>query len=192
MTLPTNEWVTYGTAAIQTFPALAANEANDTQCIFLNDDRPAVITAPTTITALYQTQYKVTFNQTGIDSDATGTIITISNHPESYSTLPAIMWINNHDTISFTYETTIDTTSANKQYTLTDTNATSPLTITAPTLVQGTYKPQFSTSLFTVLEFALIFFAIILLLLLILAWRRRRKKKQQEENKTKTTPPKPT
>jgi hypothetical protein len=191
VTVPSNEWVNYGTAAKGTFSPTIANQANDTQCIFVKDNRPSTITQPTLITGIYQTQYAVNFSQNGLETDAVGTVLTILGIEKDYSQLANITWVNNGTQVTFSFANTVASTIANKLYTLTGINATSPLTIDAPTLIQANYQPQYSASLFTLAEFALIIFALLLLLLLLLAWRRRRKKKQ-EENKSKKTSPKPT
>ena len=193
VTLPPNEWVNYGSPATATFPPTVANQADDTHCIFINDNRPSSITQPTTITANYQTQFKVTFNQSGIESDVKGTILSIFGSPENYSQLPAAIWVNNGAAVSFTFANNIPSTVSNKVYTLTGTNATSPITIDMPTLIQGEYKPQFSSSLFIVAIFFLVILALIIIMLLLLAYSRRRKKKQGEViAKPSTAPAKPT
>ena len=55
VTVPDNEWVNSGSAATGVFP----DNVTDTgvRCNFTGDNRPATITAPTTITGTYQTQY---------------------------------------------------------------------------------------------------------------------------------------
>jgi hypothetical protein len=180
VTLPSNEWVSYGAPAKSTFPLIVTNQANDTQCLYIQDDRPSTITQPTTVTADYQTQFKVTFDQTGIASDSKGTILSTFSPAENFTQLPATLWINNHSTLDFTFADNIPSTVSNKIYTLTGTNATSPITIDMPTLIQGNYKPQFSSTLVIIAEFFIIILALLLLLLLLLAYRRRRKKKQAE------------
>ncbi len=58
---PSSEWVNSGASATGVFPAVVDNGAG-TRCVFVSDDRPGAITAPTTITATYQTQYLLTVN----------------------------------------------------------------------------------------------------------------------------------
>ncbi|MGD0451654.1 MAG: hypothetical protein ABSA79_11460, partial [Candidatus Bathyarchaeia archaeon] len=189
VTVPADEWTTAGTAAKGTFTQTIANKADDTQCIFVNDNRPSTITAPTTINGNYQTQYKVTFSQKGIASDAKGTIVTVSGNAESYSQLPDAMWVNNLGSVSFKFADNIPTTAANKVYALTGTNATSPVTVEMPTMIQGNYQPQFSSSLSIVAIFFLIILVLMFLLLALVAYRRRRRKKQAETAaKPATTP----
>ena len=61
VTVPADEWVNSGAGATGVFPA----QVTDTgiRCNYVSDDRPSVppgITAPTTVTATYQTQYYLT------------------------------------------------------------------------------------------------------------------------------------
>ena len=173
---PANQWVNSGGQATGAFPSRVVNSAGNTRCNFVTDNR-ATITAPTTITATYQTQYAMTFNQTGIGSDAKGTIVTVAGVPETYSQLPSINWVNNGATVTFSFNSTVESATANKSYALTSVNATSPLTITAPIVVQGTYESRYSTPLYTILGTTIVFLVLLLLVFALLATKRRRKKK---------------
>lgn len=128
-------------------------------------------------TATYQTQYAVNFSQNGVESDAVGTVLTILGIAKDYSQLANLTWVNKGADGTFSFTDTLASTVANKLYALTGVNATSPVTIDMPTLIQGNYEAQYS--LYTIAEAALLIFALLLLLLLLLAWRRRRKKKQK-------------
>ena len=174
--LPATEWVSTGTAATGTFPSEVTTASSDTRSSLVSDNRPTTITQPTTITANYQTQYKVTFSQTGIESDATGTIAKIFGDQKDYSQIANTTWVNSGAVATFSFEANIASTTSDKQYTLSGVNATSPLTIDMPTTIQGAYQPVFSNSLYTVAEAGLILLALIILALLLLAFYRRRKK----------------
>jgi hypothetical protein len=186
ITVPSNEWVNAGSAAQGKFPSTVANSADNTQCVFLSDNRPQSITAPTKITGTYQTKYKVTFSQTGISSDAKGTILTVLSTPENYSQLADTSWYNNGTQLTFSFKAAVSTTNANKQYTLTGVNATSPLVIDVSTAIQGSYKTQLSTSLYLIFIIVLIIFAITTAALLMLRSRGINKKKQQNLNEAAT------
>ena len=180
--LPSNEWVNSGAAAQGKFVPSAVNSGNNTQCLFLNDNRTQSITQPTTVTGKYNTQYKVTFIQNGILSDAKGTILTILGIPEDYSKLANITWVNNGTQLTFAFNSTVESTIANKLYTLTGTNATSPITIHMPTLIEGNYQVENNTPLYTVLEIALIILAIFLAAISAARYRSRRLRKQKNLN----------
>jgi hypothetical protein len=187
ITSPADQWINSGSPATGIFTQQTINSAQTIRCNLISDNRTSII-QPTTVMATYQTQYKVIFNQTGVDSDAKGTIMTIFANTENYSQLPYTIWVNNHTKVDFTFANNIASTIANKQYTLTGTNATSPITIDMPTLIQGNYQARYSSSLFTIGAFAIVLFALILLLVLLLAWRRRKKKTEEEETAKESLP----
>ena len=174
--LPATEWVTTGTAATGIFPSEVTSSSGDTRVSLVSDNRPTTITMPTTITANYQTQYKVTFSQTGIGPDSTGTIATISGDQKDYSQIANTTWINSGAQITFNFEANVASTTTDQQYTLSSVSATSPMTINIPTTIQATYQPILSTSLYTVAEAGLIIFALAIIALLLVAFRRRKKK----------------
>ena len=182
ITLPSNEWVVAGAAAQGKFVPSMLDSSGSTQCLFLNDNRTQVIAQPTTINGNYQTQYKVTFTQTGIESDVKGAIVTIFGNAKSFSQLATTLWVNDLATVNFTFENNIPSTIENKVYTLTGTNATSPITINTPTLINGNYRAEYSTSLYTYLGFALIFLVIFLVVVSLVRYRSRRMKKQRSLN----------
>ena len=94
VTLPADEWVASGNAATGVFPPSVISGGN--QYVYLGDDRPSTITAPTTITATYKTQYLITFSQTGVGSDFTGTILTVDANAYYYGDLagPLNLWLD--------------------------------------------------------------------------------------------------
>ncbi|MGA3192016.1 MAG: hypothetical protein ABSD73_05815 [Candidatus Bathyarchaeia archaeon] len=87
--------------------------------------------------------YSVTFNQSGLGSDASGTVVTINSTTKTYSLLPNITTVTSGDSLTFSYAATVSSTQG-KQYVLTGVNATSPLsTISSSMTVTGTYKTQY-------------------------------------------------
>jgi len=60
VTVPADEWVLSGGSAVGVFPTPVIS--GGTKYVYQSDDRPGTITAPTTITATYQTQYYLTVN----------------------------------------------------------------------------------------------------------------------------------
>jgi hypothetical protein len=58
VTVPADEWVKSGQAATGVFPSPVISDG--TKYVFVSDDRPLTITAPTTITATYDTYYYLT------------------------------------------------------------------------------------------------------------------------------------
>ena len=154
--LPATEWVTAGTAVTGIFPSEVTSSSADTRSSLVSDNRPTKITMPTTITANYQTQYKVTFSQTGIGPDSTGTIATISGDEKDFSQIANTTWINSGAQITFKFEANVASTTTGQQYTLSSVSAPSPQTINMPITIQATYQPILSTSLYTVAEAGLV------------------------------------
>jgi hypothetical protein len=189
ISLPVDEWVDSGESAKGQFAAAVTNSANDTRCLLLSDNRPSSITAPAEITANYQTQYLVQFEQEGINSDAVGVILALAETSFNYLQMPTAIWINKDAAITFDYSLDVASTGFGTQYILTDVNATSPLEISAPTQIKAIYESQ--TTLFTVAVSALLLFLLLLIALLIMAARRRKKKKQEQTSTAVSSPSPP-
>lgn len=96
------------------------------------------VTPATVIAPLYRHQYQVTFTQSGVGSDASGTIVTV-NGATNFESLPINLWVDAGTPLSFSYAPEVPSTISNKKYTLTETNATSPLPISAATAIRGNY-----------------------------------------------------
>jgi hypothetical protein len=156
VTAPSAEWVNSGSTATGEFPALITNSAGDTRVVFVSDDSPSNVSQPLTVTGTFQTQYRVMFNQDGMDSDASGIVITALNGTKTFEQLPDSAWVNAGDSITFSYIATVETRETGKQYILASSNCTSPLVITEPTTIQGIYQLQVSSSGFVLDTFALI------------------------------------
>jgi hypothetical protein len=100
------------------------------------------ITVPnssTAYTANFKTQFQVTFDETGIDTDWTGTVITING--ADYNRGKVSFWVDDGNTITFSYASPL--TLNGKRYVLTSVNATSAITISDTTTVIGNYKTQY-------------------------------------------------
>lgn len=174
---PSPEWLNSGVAPTGTFQTEAYSSTADTRCTLISDNRTANITDPTTITAYYQTQYTVTFNQTGLSMDATGPVLNVADGEREIGALSKAIWVNNGDSITFNYITVVSSNATSKQYVLVSLNATSPLAITSSTMVHANYETQYSSSLHTVAITALALLALLIIALLLIALLRKRKKK---------------
>ena len=119
VTLPADEWVVSGNAATGVFPT--AESSGGTKYVYQSDDRPGTITAPTTITATYQTQYWVQY--------AANVSVT----------LPADEWVASGDAATGVFPTAESTGSTKYIYQSDD----RPGTITAPTTITGTYDTYY-------------------------------------------------
>jgi uncharacterized repeat protein (TIGR02543 family) len=98
------------------------------------------VLASTNINPTYYHQYQVTFQQSGLSSDASGTVLTVGSNTYTYSTFPSsAIWVNNGTT--YTYSSTVSASSG-KNYVLTGvTGVSSPVHISGT--VTGTYKTQY-------------------------------------------------
>jgi hypothetical protein len=85
--------------------------------------------------------YLVTFDQTGLSSDTTGTVLTIGGEPKSYEQLPFSIWVESDSTVVYSYEVTVSSTTAGRRYSLVDISGpSSPITVvTSETSVVGNY-----------------------------------------------------
>jgi hypothetical protein len=98
---------------------------------------------PSSITWNWETQYLVTFSQTGLDNTATGTVVTINGVNESFEDLPLSMWIYTGTVIRYSYGNVSSVTSG-KRFVLTGvTGPSSPITVTSSVTVTGNYTTQY-------------------------------------------------
>jgi len=100
-----------------------------------------------TATAHYIKQYLVTFNQTGLLSDATGTVVTVDGAPKTLGDFPFTKWIDNGGSVTYSYTSTVPSSISGKQYVLSSvSDPSSPITVTSPVTVTGNYVAQYSVS----------------------------------------------
>ena len=96
--------------------------------------------SPETVTANYKTQYSVTFDQTGLDVTATGTVVTIGDITKTKNDLPLTDWFDNGTTYS--YANVVSSTDAGKSFKLVSvTGLGSPIISTGT--VMGNYEAQY-------------------------------------------------
>jgi hypothetical protein len=106
------------------------------------------IDKPKTVTANYVVQYYVTFAQTGVSSDFTGTIVTIDGHDYAGTDLPISFWWDTSSMHSFAFQSPLVVTDNVKQYVWTSTTGLSTLQsdsieITSSGTVTGNYGTQY-------------------------------------------------
>ncbi|NWG10790.1 PKD domain-containing protein [Candidatus Bathyarchaeota archaeon] len=108
--------------------------------------RPVSVTlnAPKDITANYKTQYGVSFTHTGLDSSASGTVVTVNGDPKTYDDLPFIdLFVDLGTVVTYSYSN-VSSTTAGKRFILTGvTGPTSPITVTSSVHIVGNYKTQY-------------------------------------------------
>jgi hypothetical protein len=96
------------------------------------------------IIANYNTQWQVTFTQTGLDSSATGTIVTVDGVNKVYSDLPFSKWVNEGATVTYSYSSPVSSSTDGKRFSLSSVSgSTSPITVTSAVTVTGNYVVQY-------------------------------------------------
>ena len=147
VTVPDDEWVKSGQPATGTFPSQVVSDG--TKYVYVSDDRPPTITAPTTITATYDTYYRVKIDWSGLDADASGKVATITvggapivkNAGDGYYD----EWLEAGTTLSYSFETTVSSSLPYKAYKLDSVTGTSTAAshnfgaITGPISETGNY-----------------------------------------------------
>src|SRR5271157_4482393 len=106
------------------------------------------VTAPGTVTGTYVTQYLVTFDESGLGSDASGTVITVFGDAKTFSELPNNTWVDSGTDVSFSYSSIVGV-DAGKQYVLTGVSGNttaSSVTVSNAVTVTGAYKTQYLVS----------------------------------------------
>jgi poly(3-hydroxybutyrate) depolymerase len=99
----------------------------------------------TTLTASYRTQWQVSFAQSGLGSDATGTILTVGSSTYTSSQLPQTnIWVD--DGTVYSYIPTVTSSVAGKHYVSTGVAGGLATPIKAPGTATGTYKTQYQLS----------------------------------------------
>jgi hypothetical protein len=100
-----------------------------------------------TVVANYIHQYYVTFMQSGLTSDASGTVATVNGTALAYSDLPYSTWVDTGSIVNYAYATTVSSTTSGVQFSLTTvTGPSSPITVSADMNITGSYKTQYCLS----------------------------------------------
>jgi hypothetical protein len=107
---------------------------------------PLAVTGAGSVTGNYKTQYYVAFDQTGVGSDFTGSVVTIDGSDYSATSLPASFWWDESSSHSFSFASPLRVDEI-KQYVWNFTSGLSalqndPLTVTASGSVIGNYIQQ--------------------------------------------------
>jgi hypothetical protein len=95
---------------------------------------------PITETASWITQYQVTFSQSGLDSSASSTVVTVNSNAKAYGALPYTLWVNSGASVTFTFSSSVSSSVTGESFTLQSTSANSPLTVNAAETVTGSYS----------------------------------------------------
>jgi hypothetical protein len=149
-------WYNAGTTATATLGAATYPGASGVQYAFTNwatdasgvalTSNAITMSGPKTASTVWQTQYNLTFTQSGVGSDYTGNLIIVNGNAygeSGYST-----WANANAAYTFSYSPQAVVSNTTTQYLLTsggvngNTTATS-VTVAAPTTLTATYSAQY-------------------------------------------------
>jgi flagellin-like protein len=105
---------------------------------------PFTVSAPSTITWNWVTQYRVTFGQTGLDGTATGTVVTVDGSPKSYVDLSFEEWVDSGTPVTYSYASPVSSSVSGKQFRLNSiTGPSSTIIVLGATTVTGNYVTQY-------------------------------------------------
>jgi hypothetical protein len=109
---------------------------------------PVTVTSPLTITGTYKIQYLLTFAQAGIGGDSTGTVVTVAGSPKTAAQLPFSNWFDASSSATYSFNDPVASTGTGKRYMLASPapSPASPVTVSGPATITGTYKIQYLIS----------------------------------------------
>ncbi|MBX5321711.1 MAG: CARDB domain-containing protein, partial [Candidatus Bathyarchaeia archaeon] len=89
-------------------------------------------------------QFLVTFEKTGLPTDAHGIVLTVNGLIKTIYDLPYSFWVEEGSTVTYTYEETVSSTVSGKRFKLDSiTGPSSPMIVTDNVTVVGNYKTQY-------------------------------------------------
>jgi hypothetical protein len=110
---------------------------------------PVTVSAPATITGTYKVQFQLTFAQSGIGVDSTGTVVTINGSvAKSAAQLAFSDWFDAGSSVTYLFSDPVASTVSGKRYALAPPAPlpASPVTVSGPATITGTYKTQFQVT----------------------------------------------
>jgi len=144
--LPYILWVNYGDTITYSYtdPVSSSTDGKRFDLTSISGSAsPINVTASETITGNYQVQWQVTFSHTGLDSSANSTVVTVNGTAKNYGDLPYSFWVNNGDTVTYSYTDPVSSSTTGKRFDWTsNTGPASPITVNAKTTVTGNYVVQ--------------------------------------------------
>lgn len=146
--LPYTIWVDSGSSVTYSFNSPVSSTVSGKRFRLNSVSGPAspiTVSGPTTVTGNYVIQYLFTFAQSGLDSSATGTVVTVNGSPKVYSNLPYTNWFDSGSSVTYSYSSTVAGNTSGKQFRLSGVSGpASPITVAGVTTVTGNYVAQCS------------------------------------------------
>lgn len=145
--LPYTLWVDSGGTVTYSYTSPASSSISGKQFRLNNVTgpiSPITVSGPTMLTGNYVAQYSTTFAQSGLDSTATGTILTVNGNTKAYSNLPFSLWVDSGSSVTYLYTSTVSSSVSGKQFRLNSiSGSTSPITVLAPMTITGNFVIQY-------------------------------------------------
>jgi flagellin-like protein len=146
--LPFTDWFDDGT--VYSYNAIVSSSDPDREFRLTGVTPASPITSSGTITGSYKVRFYVTFDESGIGSDFTGTIVTIDGNDYTNSGLPTHFWWDDQSVHTFTFQSAL-IVGTSEQYVWTSTIGLSALqsgslTVSASGTVTGNYQLQYQVT----------------------------------------------
>jgi hypothetical protein len=147
-------WYDSGSTAYAALNTGAIDQGNGTKRVFTDwtvdasgtnyvQSNPIVMNGQRTAAANWKTQYCVTFAQTGLDSSASGTVLTVNGNPVTFGALPYSLWVDSGGTVTSSFNNVSSSTSGKQFILIGVTGQPSPITVTSPASATGNYVTQY-------------------------------------------------
>jgi hypothetical protein len=141
-----SDWFDSGRSVAFSFYSPLVVTPNGEQYVLVspNVNSPLTVSAATTVTGTYKTQYGITFDQSSVGPDCIDTVVVIDGSNYNFGALPASFWWDEGSTHTFAFQSPLIGTSGTKQYNWTSTTGLSSLrsgsiTVTGLGTVVGNY-----------------------------------------------------
>jgi hypothetical protein len=149
--LPFSKWVDSGSTINYTYTSPVSSSVPNKR-YRLNSvtgpSSPITVTGPVTVTGNYVTQYLITFVQTGLNSNAIGTVLTVNGNPKTYGNLPYSFWADSGSSVTYSFSSTVSSSIPGQRYRLIAIHSpTSPFTATGPESISGEYCQQWQVTI---------------------------------------------
>jgi hypothetical protein len=147
-------WYDGGSIAYSTLNTAAVDHGNGTRRVFTGwsgdasgtdyaKSNPIAMNGPKTAVANWKTQYTVTFDHSGLDPSASGTIATVNSSPIAFGQLPYSIWVDSGGSATYAYGNASSAIAGKRFILIGTTGILSPITVTSPVMVTGNYKTQY-------------------------------------------------
>jgi hypothetical protein len=145
--LPFTLWADCGSSVTYSYGSIVSSSVSGKQFKLsgiTGPSSPITVTGSSTITGSYVVQYRLVFAQTGLDSSASGTVVTANGNPKVYADFPYTLWVDSGTSVTYSYSSTVSSSVSGKRFRLdTVTGSASPITVTGPNNLTGNYKTQY-------------------------------------------------